>query len=37
MSQDYKVKDMELAEWGLKEIAIAETEMPGWFEGNCHS
>jgi adenosylhomocysteinase len=29
MSQDYKVKDMELSEWGLKEIAIAETEMPG--------
>ena len=29
MSQDYKVKDMELADWGLKEIAIAETEMPG--------
>ena len=29
MSQDYKVKDMKLAEWGLKEIAIAETEMPG--------
>jgi adenosylhomocysteinase len=29
MSEDYKVKDMELAEWGLKEIAIAETEMPG--------
>ena len=29
MSQDYKVKDMDLAEWGLKEIAIAETEMPG--------
>ena len=29
MGQDYKVKDMELAEWGLKEIAIAETEMPG--------
>jgi adenosylhomocysteinase len=29
MSQDYKVKDMELAAWGLKEIAIAETEMPG--------
>tara|TARA_B100000965_G_C19577282_1_gene751893 strand:+ start:886 stop:2175 length:1290 start_codon:yes stop_codon:yes gene_type:complete len=29
MSQDFKVKDMELAEWGLKEIAIAETEMPG--------
>ena len=29
MSQDYKVKDLELADWGLKEIAIAETEMPG--------
>ena len=29
MSQDYKVKDIEQAEWGLKEIAIAETEMPG--------
>ena len=29
MSHDYKVKDIELAEWGLKEIAIAETEMPG--------
>ena len=29
MSKDYKVKDIELAEWGLKEIAIAETEMPG--------
>ena len=29
MSEDFKVKDMELAEWGLKEIAIAETEMPG--------
>tara|TARA_Y100001970_G_scaffold105870_1_gene132633 strand:- start:18622 stop:19911 length:1290 start_codon:yes stop_codon:yes gene_type:complete len=29
MSDDYKVKDMSLADWGLKEIAIAETEMPG--------
>ncbi len=29
MNQDFKVKDIELAEWGLKEIAIAETEMPG--------
>ena len=28
-SADYKVKDMSLAEWGRKEIAIAETEMPG--------
>ena len=27
--QDYKVADIELAEWGRKEIAIAETEMPG--------
>jgi len=27
--QDYKVKDIGLAEWGRKEIAIAETEMPG--------
>src|SRR5829696_3016316 len=26
---DYAVKDMGLAEWGRKEIAIAETEMPG--------
>ena len=29
MSQDYKVKDISLSDWGLKEIAIAETEMPG--------
>jgi adenosylhomocysteinase len=26
---DYKVKDISLAAWGHKEIAIAETEMPG--------
>jgi len=26
---DYKVADMSLAEWGHKEIAIAESEMPG--------
>ncbi len=26
---DFKVADMDLAEWGLKEIKIAETEMPG--------
>ena len=26
---DYKVKDITLAAWGHKEIAIAETEMPG--------
>ena len=27
--QDYVVKDISLADWGRKEIAIAETEMPG--------
>ncbi|MCP4128006.1 MAG: adenosylhomocysteinase [Gammaproteobacteria bacterium] len=26
---DFKVADLSLAEWGRKEIAIAETEMPG--------
>ena len=26
---DYKVKDIALAEWGRKEIAMAEDEMPG--------
>jgi len=26
---DYKVADMSLADWGRKEILIAETEMPG--------
>jgi adenosylhomocysteinase len=26
---DYKIADMFLAEWGRKEITIAETEMPG--------
>ncbi|OAI48966.1 adenosylhomocysteinase [Gammaproteobacteria bacterium SCGC AG-212-F23] len=26
---DYKVADMSLADWGRKEIQIAETEMPG--------
>lgn len=29
VTQDYKVADLSLAEWGRKEIAIAETEMPG--------
>ena len=28
-NQDYKVKDMSLAEWGRKEITMAEKEMPG--------
>ncbi len=27
--EDYKVADIALAEWGRKEISIAETEMPG--------
>jgi adenosylhomocysteinase len=26
---DYKVKDISLAEWGRKEVAMAEDEMPG--------
>ena len=28
-ADDYKVADIALADWGRKEIAIAETEMPG--------
>ena len=28
-SSDYKVADIDLKEWGRKEIEIAETEMPG--------
>ncbi len=28
-TEDFKVADMTLAEWGHKEIRIAETEMPG--------
>lgn len=26
---DYRIKDIKLAEWGHREIAIAESEMPG--------
>jgi adenosylhomocysteinase len=26
---DYKVKDISLAQWGRKEVRVAETEMPG--------
>ena len=26
---DYKVKDINLAQWGRKEITLAENEMPG--------
>ncbi len=29
MSKDYVVKDIGLAEWGRKELDMAETEMPG--------
>ncbi len=29
ISPDYKVADIQLADWGRKEIVIAETEMPG--------
>ncbi|MFQ6021561.1 MAG: adenosylhomocysteinase [Acidiferrobacterales bacterium] len=29
LQPDYKIADISLAEWGRKEIAIAETEMPG--------
>jgi len=28
-TQDYKIKDISLAEWGHKEIELAEAEMPG--------
>src|SRR5687768_2094985 len=27
--QDYQVRDINLADWGRKEISIAESEMPG--------
>ena len=29
MAQDYKVKDINQADFGRKEISLAETEMPG--------
>ena len=29
LAPDHKVADLKLADWGRKEIAIAETEMPG--------
>ena len=28
-AEHYNVKDISLAEWGRKEIEIAEVEMPG--------
>ena len=27
--EDYRIADIKLADWGRKEILIAETEMPG--------
>ncbi len=27
--EDYKIADLSLAQWGRKELRIAETEMPG--------
>jgi adenosylhomocysteinase len=29
MAENYKVRDIKLADWGRKEIEIAESEMPG--------
>lgn len=29
MSEDYQVADLSLAEWGYREISMAESEMPG--------
>jgi adenosylhomocysteinase len=29
MANDYKVADIKLADWGRREISLAETEMPG--------
>ena len=29
MSEDFKVKDIRQADFGRKEISIAESEMPG--------
>ena len=29
MSTNYIVSDVSLADWGRKELSIAETEMPG--------
>ena len=28
-TSDYKVADLNLADWGRKEITVAEKEMPG--------
>src|SRR6266404_3869534 len=29
VGNDYKIKDLTLADWGRKEISVAEQEMPG--------
>ena len=29
VTDDFKIKDINLADWGRREINIAETEMPG--------
>ena len=34
-AQDYVIKDLSLAAWGRKEIAMAEDEMPGLREGHA--
>ena len=28
-NEDYRIADLSLAQWGRKELSIAETEMPG--------
>ena len=32
MNQDYKVKDINLADFGMKEISIAETEYTPYYD-----
>ncbi len=29
LSLEYKIKDIDLADWGLAEMELAENEMPG--------
>jgi S-adenosylhomocysteine hydrolase len=30
LNGDYKIKDLSLADWGRREIRLAESEMPAW-------
>ena len=30
--KDYKIADINLADWGAKEVSLAEAEMPGLIE-----